>query len=306
MLPRFFNSEVKIQPQSRFQERVESKKIVGLIEKLRTKVYELKNSADDLGPDSLDYAKYKILSRLLFNFDHSIDDFNIKSSPSDSIGESQDYINLLRELAEYIKEINQNRDRKDILSQFRNKDRDRARSALNVGVWGAVGVAFVFSTLVAGASAFLVGSSVETIVDSRTDLNNPLTQTCVLLNQLLHTLDLTIKNLILVINLKQVDYDKINLSDEDNMVCPITRELMDDPVVCVLDGYSYEKDALTKWLAQHRTSPMTRKPMKQEANVEDVMIQNRGLKHLIDNYKLYKQQVAVHHDIETKTMVMIK
>ena len=45
--------------------------------------------------------------------------------------------------------------------------------------------------------------------------------------------------------------------DSKALVCPITAELFKDPVLLVEDGYTYERDAVTKWLTKHDTSPMT-------------------------------------------------
>ncbi|XP_073926988.1 WD repeat, SAM and U-box domain-containing protein 1 isoform X3 [Castor canadensis] len=43
----------------------------------------------------------------------------------------------------------------------------------------------------------------------------------------------------------------------DEFICPITRELMTDPVIAS-DGYSYEKEAMENWISKKkRTSPMT-------------------------------------------------
>ncbi|KAM8788541.1 WD repeat, SAM and U-box domain-containing protein 1 [Rhynchonycteris naso] len=43
----------------------------------------------------------------------------------------------------------------------------------------------------------------------------------------------------------------------DEFICPITRELMQDPVIAS-DGYSYEKEAIENWISKKkRTSPMT-------------------------------------------------
>lgn len=40
-------------------------------------------------------------------------------------------------------------------------------------------------------------------------------------------------------------------------LCPITQDLMSDPVVCA-DGHSYERSAIAAWLAGgHATSPLT-------------------------------------------------
>jgi hypothetical protein len=43
-------------------------------------------------------------------------------------------------------------------------------------------------------------------------------------------------------------------------VCPITRQLMADPVSAP-DGHIYEKNAIEAWLSVNATSPMTRVPM---------------------------------------------
>jgi tetratricopeptide (TPR) repeat protein len=42
----------------------------------------------------------------------------------------------------------------------------------------------------------------------------------------------------------------------DNFVCSISAQIMFDPVI-TLDGYSYENEAITQWLANHNTSPKT-------------------------------------------------
>ena len=42
-------------------------------------------------------------------------------------------------------------------------------------------------------------------------------------------------------------------------VCPITAEIMTDPV-CTLEGFTYERAAITEWLRTNDTSPATGKP----------------------------------------------
>lgn len=39
-------------------------------------------------------------------------------------------------------------------------------------------------------------------------------------------------------------------------VCPITQDVMDDPVFAA-DGYTYERKAIAGWITNHNTSPMT-------------------------------------------------
>ena len=42
----------------------------------------------------------------------------------------------------------------------------------------------------------------------------------------------------------------------DDYICPITAEIMTDPV-CTLDGFTYERKAITEWLRTNDTSPAT-------------------------------------------------
>jgi endonuclease/exonuclease/phosphatase (EEP) superfamily protein YafD len=43
--------------------------------------------------------------------------------------------------------------------------------------------------------------------------------------------------------------------------CPITQEIMKDPVLCV-DGNSYERTAIEEWFKTSKTSPLTNLPLK--------------------------------------------
>ena len=61
-------------------------------------------------------------------------------------------------------------------------------------------------------------------------------------------------------------------------LCPITQEIMVDPVVGI-DGHTYERAAIVKWLALHATSPQTRQPM-----AASCLAPNWALKHMIADY----------------------
>jgi len=43
----------------------------------------------------------------------------------------------------------------------------------------------------------------------------------------------------------------------DAICCPITQEIMVEPVLLVGDGHTYERAAITTWLRDHNTSPLT-------------------------------------------------
>lgn len=49
-------------------------------------------------------------------------------------------------------------------------------------------------------------------------------------------------------------YNKNEIPDE--FICPITRDIMSDPVITV-DGHSYQREAIQQWLSEHNTSPKT-------------------------------------------------
>lgn len=60
-------------------------------------------------------------------------------------------------------------------------------------------------------------------------------------------------------------------------LCPITQDVMKDPVVAE-DGFSYERAAILKWVSEHHTSPMTRKAMS------GTFHPNQSLKQLIEEW----------------------
>lgn len=60
--------------------------------------------------------------------------------------------------------------------------------------------------------------------------------------------------------------------------CPITQEIMKDPVV-LADGHSYERNSIQRWLIKSDKSPMTNVWLK-----DKTMRPNIALKNLIQDY----------------------
>lgn len=66
----------------------------------------------------------------------------------------------------------------------------------------------------------------------------------------------------------------------DEFLCPITRELMREPVIAA-DGYSYEKEAIESWVnTKNRSSPMTNLPL-----LTTLLTPNHTLKMAISRWK---------------------
>ena len=65
----------------------------------------------------------------------------------------------------------------------------------------------------------------------------------------------------------------------DNFICPITTDLMVDPVICV-DGQTYDRPAIERWFETHDTSPLTGASLSSKN-----LIPNISLKQIISEYK---------------------
>jgi hypothetical protein len=78
----------------------------------------------------------------------------------------------------------------------------------------------------------------------------------------------------------------------DEFLCPITFELMMDAVVAA-DGHSYERSAITKWMASKDNSPRTGEPLNNKK-----LVPNLNLKRIIQDMiseggaGLYTQDVS--------------
>ena len=56
----------------------------------------------------------------------------------------------------------------------------------------------------------------------------------------------------------------------DDYVCPITSEIMTDPV-STLDGFTYEREAITEWLRTKDTSPNTGAKLESKTLIPNLM-----------------------------------
>ena len=72
-------------------------------------------------------------------------------------------------------------------------------------------------------------------------------------------------------------------------LCPITHLIMRDPHCCT-DGHSYEKEAISKWLQSHATSPLTRQHLESKA-----LFPNRALSGAIEEWEK-RTKIAYQED----------
>ena len=83
-------------------------------------------------------------------------------------------------------------------------------------------------------------------------------------------------------------------SENEDLICPITLELFHEPVRAS-DGRVYEREAITKWINEHGTSPYTRQPLQL-----DQLKPDQRLKQLAD--KIRKSSVSYHVQDEIITL----
>ena len=66
-------------------------------------------------------------------------------------------------------------------------------------------------------------------------------------------------------------------TETDAFLCPITREVMEDPVICS-DGHTYERVAIEQWLRTNSRSPMTNQHLPSR-----LLIPNHALRQAIES-----------------------
>mmetsp|Transcript_16164 Transcript_16164/g.35254 ORF Transcript_16164/g.35254 Transcript_16164/m.35254 type:complete len:91 (+) Transcript_16164:143-415(+) len=72
----------------------------------------------------------------------------------------------------------------------------------------------------------------------------------------------------------------------DHFLCPISLEIMDEPVICS-DGITYEKREIKRWFLQHNTSPKTNVELLNKS-----LIPNYALKSGITKFQNCKTRVT--------------
>ena len=71
-------------------------------------------------------------------------------------------------------------------------------------------------------------------------------------------------------------------------ICPITQEVMEDPVVCA-DGHSYERSAIEKWLQTSNTSPLTGAVLESTLLIPCVIVRSQ-IQDLLERYPELKDE----------------
>lgn len=94
-----------------------------------------------------------------------------------------------------------------------------------------------------------------------------------------------------------------NLTPSNDMICPISLELMDDPV-CIAESsapHAYERSQLEFWLTQHRTNPITGEPLPAKCSlISDVLTKKKINDFIINGESIatcLKENLNLHNQL---------
>ncbi len=100
---------------------------------------------------------------------------------------------------------------------------------------------------------------------------------------------LTAQRLLLYIEKIQSKYQQYMDDTYDDFICPITQEIMDDPVIAV-DGHTYDRIAIEEWFTHKRVSPKTNSQLDSSA-----LLPNHLIKRQITEWKERQRKSHVRH-----------
>ena len=84
--------------------------------------------------------------------------------------------------------------------------------------------------------------------------------------------------------LREGDRRGITSAIPDDLRCPLTLELFEDPVTAQ-DGHTYERRAIVEWLNKKKTSPLTHEPLDATALVPQHVVRK-----LIESFREKRRQ----------------
>lgn len=287
MLPGLFKSKL---PLTRFELTEAFKQPVNILNQLRAKETELKKDAAAKGLGSIDNRKYQIISALMQKIDEVIADFNTGSS----LNEITDIIQATRKLLNIVTTIR--RTEEVILKTPRNTQRENASNLVYYGAFTAtyvVGSAISIGTVGKLATLFYVAPTVSKSIHEATGLKD-LTPTSVRL----------LDELLMVLNHINANFTKLSCGDTvtkesefEDFICPITQDIIKDPVVCTIDKHAYERSAIETWLEINQSSPLTREKIPPGKSVKDVLDVHYNYSSLLDKYR------REHPSVDTKASI---
>lgn len=81
-----------------------------------------------------------------------------------------------------------------------------------------------------------------------------------------------------------MDYELYIIELYPDIICPITQEIMNNPVI-TNNGISYEKSAINKWLDKEKICPITLKYLDKKLLTPNINLKNT-ISHIKHNFNI--------------------
>jgi len=259
-----------------------------IVHKLHDKHNELKESADAKGPGSIDDIKYHIVADLLQKIDKVILEFNTSTFTTLSDEKTQ-ILQAARKISEIISSIPQPDEK--ILKTSRNNQRENVSYAVYYGAFGTIFVAgYALSAGLLGTLATLLytAPTASKSIHEATGLNDISPTSSRLLNELMTAVNHIHSNL----KNQSIPETEMKESDFEDFICPITQEIINNPVICTLDGHAYEKTAIEEWFKHNRKSPLSRDEIPPHKTSNDVLVKHYNYISLLEKYRREHPTIA--------------
>jgi len=298
-----------------FEQEPIFKELAVSLEKLFAKENELKTADNvaekqrenklDKPEQSIEHKKYVRVHQLCDKIHQALNDYNRPRTDEDN----PDHLNaiLIQGLWQVIDDAFL-QDKTTLNTHRQVEERQQARTGIKVVTTVGAGIPSAAAVIAGSATGVLAGifmwagMSIFGLTKRMSDniigyfeLNDDKSKTA--------TIKILEEIFFSLIKLRETNYFKFHIQKNrdkkkyeiDDYYCPITHMLMKNPVLCLLDCTSYERDAITQWLQQEPTSPITRYAIPDDCTVEDVLVPNPTLKVLIDRY--IKDNPSVKQDV---------
>lgn len=95
--------------------------------------------------------------------------------------------------------------------------------------------------------------------------------------------------------------EELQNSLEDNFMCPISYEIMRDPVMLLETGITYERKKIEEWLSTHNTCPKTQMELKSKA-----LKPNIALKRSIEDWQEMKMKQQLLNNVPPKILITLQ
>lgn len=267
---------------TRFDKHDELNAISLLLTALKSKTDSFQSMSQN-NAATLEYRKGKILGNMLSQINTQLNEFNRHDQDKDPVSEKKQTIKLLQDLVDIIYEC------RSTYSNTLNVRRDErkqlagtATDALTFTVMLAGGAITSIPVILTALGAFVAAPKTSKVVKHVIGLDKPnQTASFKLINDLFTATKTAYNNLVLDLVLSSA---KSIEEPDDEFKCPITKEVMVDPVICTLDGYTYERTAIERVLGETRKTPMTRAELNKWQSVQEVLVPNRALHDLIERH----------------------